>query len=53
MEKVALENARTAAESTAPENATSESTARKTDDSGGTSASDAARAHHGDSIWVL
>ena len=35
VEKVALEKAKTAAESTASENATSESTARKTDDSGG------------------
>ena len=42
VEKVALENAKTAAESTASENATPEPTARKTDDSGGTSASDAA-----------
>ena len=46
-EKVALENATTAAESTASENATTESTARKTDDPGGTSASDAARADRG------
>ena len=40
VEKIALEKANTAAESTASENATSESTARKTDDSGGTSACD-------------
>ena len=34
MEKVALEKAKTAAETRAPKKATSESTARKTDDSG-------------------
>ena len=34
MEKVALENAKTAAESTVSKNATTESTARKTDNSG-------------------
>ena len=47
MEKVALEKPQTAGESTASENATTESTARKTDDSGRTSASDEARADHG------
>ena len=47
VEKVALEKAKTAAESTASENATREFTARKTDDSGDTSASDAARADRG------
>ena len=41
-EKVALEKAKTAAESTVSENATKESTARKTGGSGGTSAHDAA-----------
>ena len=47
VEKVALENAKTAAESTASKKTTTESTARKTDDSGGTSAGDAACAERG------
>ena len=49
VEKVALEKAKIAAESTVFENATTESTARKKGGSGGTSASDAGRADH----WVL
>ena len=50
VEKVALEKVKTAAESTVSENATTVSTARKTDDSGSTSASNAARADRGKSI---
>ena len=46
VEKVALQKAKTPALSTVSENATTESTARKTG-SGGTSASDAARADRG------
>ena len=44
VEKVALENAKTAADPTASKKTTSEKAAGVPDDSGGTSASDAARA---------
>ena len=48
VEKVALEKAKTVAVFTVSENNTTESTARKTAGSGGTSASDAAPAVHGE-----